>query len=103
MQETLTLPSRDREHERILGIVFDISPSQAAILSCLSRATIVTGDELLEYSNITSQIRVAISRTRTKLKAWGMDIHVKQDVGYYLTPDDKRTIERMVAKFVEGR
>lgn len=100
MQDTITVPVRDREHERILGIVFDISPSQAAIVSCLSRSTTVTGQELLDYGDATSQVRVIISRTRSKLKAYGIDINAKQDVGYWISADDKRTIEKMVAKFL---
>lgn len=100
MEDTLTIPTRDKEHERVLGIVFDISPTQSSVLSCLSRATVVTGKELLDYGDATSHIKVIISRTRSKLRAYGMDIHSKQEVGYWLTPEDKRQIERMVNKFL---
>jgi len=103
MNDTLTIPARDREHERVLGIVFDISPSQSAVLSCLARATLVTGQELMDYVGQTSHIKVVVSRTRTKLKAFGLEINSKQEVGYWLTPEDKKTIEKMANRFLEGK
>lgn len=102
MNESLILPTRDEEHERVLGIVFDISPAQAAVLSCLSRATIVTADQLLEYSGTQPPIKVAVSRTRAKVREKGFDIKSKMSVGYWIEPDDKRGIEELVKKFMEG-
>lgn len=103
MNETLTLPARDMEHERLLGIVFDISPAQAAVLSCLSRATVVSGDELLKYSDTQPPIKVAVSRTRAKVREKGFDIKSKMGVGYWIEPDDKKGIEALVQDFMAGR
>ena len=102
MLDTMTLPARDREHERVLGIVFDISPSQSAVLSCLTRAKLVTGRELRDYTEIQSQIKVAVSRTRAKLIAHGMNINSKPEVGYWIDAEDQKTIERMVQRFLEA-
>jgi|GEM_PF-2893436 len=103
MTETIDLPERDREHERVLGIVFDISPAQASVLSCLSRSVTATADELLTYSGSKSHIKVVVSRVRAKLKEHGLDIKSKMNVGYWIEPDDRKAIEKMVTKFLEGR
>jgi hypothetical protein len=103
MLDTLELPKRDREHERVIGIVFDVSPSQASVISCLSRATLVTGKELLDYGDASSHIKVVISRARTKLRSHGMDIHSKPEVGYWIDADDRRTIDKMVQLFLGGK
>jgi DNA-binding response OmpR family regulator len=103
MNEAITIPARDEEHERVLGIVFDISPAQASVLSCLTRIQVATGDQLLEYSGSKSNIKVVVSRTRTKVKEKGFDIKSKINVGYWIEPDDKKGIEKMVSRFLEGR
>lgn len=103
MTEALTLPEKDQEHERILGMVFDISPAQASVLSCLSRATVATADELLAYAGAKSHIKVVVSRTRAKLQMHGFDIQSKHGVGYWIAPDDKKGIDKMSKAFLEGR
>lgn len=102
MSDTLTLPARDEENERMLGVVFDISPAQASVLSCLTRATIATADELLAFSGSKSHIKVVVSRTRAKLKEKGFDIQSKHGVGYWITAEDKDGIKKLVAQFMEG-
>jgi hypothetical protein len=103
MNNAITLPERDPDHERVLGIVFGISPAQASVLSCLLRIAVATGDELLTYTGSKSHIKVAVSRTRYKLQGKGFDIKSKMGVGYWIEADDKKGIEKLVAKFVEGR
>lgn len=100
MNNAITLAERDREHESILGIVFDISPAQAGVLSCLLRSTVATGDQLLEYTGSKSHIKVVVSRTRFKLQAKGFDIKSKMNVGYWIEADDKKEIEKLVSKFL---
>lgn len=102
MNEAITLPDRDREHERVLGIVFDISPAQASVLSCLSRGIVATKDQLLDYTGAT-HIKVVVSRTRKKLAPHGFDIKSKMDVGYWIETDDRKGIEKMVTRFMEGK
>jgi hypothetical protein len=102
MNEAITLPPRDAEHERILSIVFDISPQQASVLSCLSRAQVVTADELLEYTGAMSHIKVVVSRTRSKVREKGFDIKSRMGAGYWIEPDDKKGIEALVQKFMGG-
>lgn len=102
MNETLAIPIRDHDHERVLGVVFDISPAQASVLSCLCRGTIATGDDLLEYTGAKSNIKVVVSRTRAKLKELGMDIKSKIGVGYWMEASDKDRVAAAVAKFLDG-
>lgn len=102
MNEALSLPERDQEHERVLGVVFDISPAQASVLSCLCRGTIVTGDELLAYTGAKSEIKVVVSRTRAKMRELGMDIHSKINVGYWMDAEDKERVGSHVDKFLKG-
>jgi hypothetical protein len=102
MTDTITIPERDREHERVLGIVFDISPAQASVLSCLCRGTVATADELLAYTGSKSHIKVVVSRVRAKLQLKGFDIKSRMGVGYWIEPDDRKGIEELATKFVEG-
>jgi DNA-binding response OmpR family regulator len=103
MNNAITLPERDREHERVLGIVFNISPAQASVLSCLTRGTVATSEELLAYSGVKSFIKVVVSRTRAKLKEYGFDIKSKMEVGYWIEAEDRKAIEWMVKEFMEGK
>lgn len=100
MQDAITIPPRDTEHERVLGIVFNLSPAQASVLSCLARGTIATGDQLLEYSGVKPPIKVVVSRARAKLKQEGLDIHSRIGVGYWVEPEDKVKIEKAVNQFL---
>lgn len=102
MNETITLPERDVEHERVLSILFDISPAQASVLSCLARAKVVGSDTLLKYTGTKSQIKVVVSRTRQKVQELGLDIKSKMGVGYWIEKDDKDKIEALVRKFMEA-
>lgn len=102
MNEVVEHTSRDREHERVLGIVFDISPAQASVLSCLCQNPLATADELLKHSGSKSHIKVVVSRTRSKLQAHGFDIKSKMGVGYWITAEDKAGIDAMVQKFING-
>lgn len=102
MNSEIKIPERDPEHERVLGIVFNLSPAQAAVLSCLSRGTVVTGDELLAYSNTVTPIKVVVSRVRSKLKKQDMDINSKPNVGYWMESHDRASVQAAVANFLEG-
>jgi len=101
MQDALTIPERDAEHERVLGIVFDLSPAQAKVLSCLVRGTIRTRGELLAYANVKPPIKIVVSRTRAKLRAHGFDIKSRIGFGYWVEQTDRKGIEAEIAKFLE--
>lgn len=100
MQGSPTLPKRDIEHERVLGIVFDLSPAQASVLSALVRGGITTPDELLAYSGVKPPIKVVVSRARTKLRNHGFDIKSRISVGYWMEPEDKEGVADAVTKWV---
>lgn len=102
MTATIALPEKDQEHERILGVIFDLSPAQAATLSCLARVALIDGDRLLEFTGNAPPIKVAVSRTREKLRLHDMDIESKLGVGYWISPEHRAIIEGMVEKFVNG-
>lgn len=102
MNEVISIPDRDPEHERVLGVVFNISPAQARVLSCLCRGTIVSADELLHYTGAKSNIKVVVSRTRAMLKELGMDINSKMGVGYWMDADAKERVADCVSKFLKG-
>jgi len=100
MISKIKLPDRDREHERVLGRIFDISPSQAAVLSCLSRCSIVTAKELKDYTGVKAPIKIAVSRTRSKLEAHGLFIENKPNVGYWISEEDRNCVDFRVKEFM---
>jgi hypothetical protein len=103
MQDTLTIPERDSEHERVLGIVFELSPAQASVLSCLVRGTIATKEQLLTYSGTRPPIKIVVSRARAKLRTHGLDIKSRIGVGYWIEKDDRKGIEKAVREFLEHK
>src|SRR6478735_6868563 len=98
MQGSLALPKKDTEHERVLGIVFDLSPAQASVLSALARGTVATSDELLKFASIKTQLKVVVSRTRAKLRTHGIDINSRIGVGYWIDKEGQDAIELAVRK-----
>ena len=96
----ISLPIKDEEHERVLGIVFDISPAQASVLSCLCRGTIATTAQLIGYTGTKPPIKPVVSRTRKKLRDHKISIHSKANVGYWLEPEDRLRVENMVKNFL---
>jgi hypothetical protein len=103
MEDTITLPDRDREHERLISIVFGVSPAQASVISCLTRSVSANSEQLLAYTNTRSHVKVVVSHARQKLADHGFSIHSKMGVGYWIEAADKRGIEKMLADFVGGK
>lgn len=111
MQDALSIPARDMEHERVLGIVFELSPAQASVLSCLARGTVATTEQLLEYSGTQPPMKVVISRTRAKMrthKAFDnvtkpFDIKNRIGVGYWIEKEHSKLIDKAVKDFLERR
>jgi len=102
MTDTITLPEKDTEHERILAVLFDLSPAQAAALSCLCRMPLVSSEDLLAFTSTAPPIKVAISRTREKLRTHKMDIDSKPGVGYWMAPEHREQIAKMIDGFKHG-
>lgn len=102
----MTLPvkvtERDLEHERLIGVVFNLPPSQACVLSCLLRNTVVSTEELSDYVGNKSHIRIAVSRARLRLEESGFSIHSQNRAGYWLEPSDREGIERSLREFLGG-
>lgn len=100
---TSLLPERDHEHERIVGIVFNIPPQQAAIVSCLARGAVATTDQLWAYLESKTPPKLVMFHARSRLQEEGMDIKSKRSVGYWMEEDTRKKIEKRVTDFVEGR
>lgn len=100
---TRVLPARDREHERVLGQLYNLSPAQAAVLSCLSRSDSgATTDELEKHTDTKPPIKVVVSRVRSKIKEKdaSLDIQSKQRLGYWMLPECRATVAAEVEKFL---
>ena len=102
MNEKAVTPKRDRDHERLLGIVFGLSPAQAGVLSYLSRGTYATSDQLLEYIGAKSNIKVVVSRTRAKVKEYGVEIKSRIRVGYWIEADEREKVQGVVNDYLKG-
>lgn len=102
MPTTNEVPERDESHERILAVAFNLSPSQAAVLSCILRSVAVTTEQLTEYAGTKSHVKIAVSRARSRLKDFGFDIVSKSNVGYWIEPEDKRGIEEKLREYYDA-
>lgn len=101
--ETLLLPERDHEHERVVGIVFNIPPQQAALVSCLSRGAVATTEQLQDYLESKTHPKIVVAHARAKLREDGMDIKSKWGVGYWMEEDTREKIAGRVSDFIERR
>ena len=101
MEVQQTLPDKNSDHERVLSIVFNISPAQAGVLSLLARAPFVTGEQLTDWINAKSEIKTVVSKTRSKLKEHGVEIHSRIGAGYWIDGADRDKIAAKVDEFME--
>lgn len=90
---------RDLEHERVLSVVFNLSPAQSSVLSALTRGSIIPSDDLQKYTETHSAIKVVVSHTRKKLRELGIDIKSRVSVGYWMEPEDKAAVDKMVSEW----
>lgn len=95
------LPSRDIDQERALVMALNLSPGQAAVLSCLMRTVRATSEDLDEYTGF-SHAKVFVSKVRQKLKPNGVTIHSKTDIGYWIDPSGKEILEDIIKPYYEG-
>lgn len=96
MNETIQLPDRDEEHERLLAILFKLSPAQAGVVSCLTRGVTATTDQLQRYVGDKTPIKVAVSRARSKMLDHGIEIMSRMHVGYWIEPEQQARIEALM-------
>lgn len=96
-------PVRDKEHERVIGIIFDIPPQRAAIVSCLARGAVTTTRQLWSYLESKSPPKIAIAHVRKRLREEGLEIKSKPNVGYWMEAPTIAEIERRVNEFMEDR
>jgi len=96
MSEITSLPERDEEHERLLAILFSLSPAQAGVVSCLTRGVTATTSQLQAYVGDKTPIKVAVSRARARMLDHEIDIMSRIHVGYWIEPVHQDKIKRMV-------
>lgn len=101
--ENIMMPARDNEHERVIGIIFDIPPQQAAIVSCLARGAVATTRQLWGYLGSKSPPKIAMSHVRQRLRDEGLEIKSKLNVGYWMEEPTIEEINKRVDAFLEGR
>lgn len=96
-------PDHDVDHERVVGMLFDLPPQQASLVSWLARGAIANSDMITEFLNTKSPPKVIVSHARTKLKEYELDIQSKWGVGYWMEDADRNVVNNSVAKFMETR
>lgn len=103
---TTTLPAEpdhDVDHERIVGIVFDLPPQQAILVSWLARGAIANTKQIAEYLGSKTLPKIIVSHARTKLKEYELDIQSRWGTGYWMNDEDRAVVNASVQKFLEGR
>lgn len=101
--EHIMMPERDNEHERVIGILFDIPPQQAAIVSCLARGAVATTRQLWSYLGSKSPPKIAMAHVRKRLRDDKLEIKSKLGVGYWMEEPTIEEINKRVNTFLEGR
>lgn len=99
----LPLPDRDHEHERVIGIVFDLPPQQAALVSFLARGAVASTQQIQEHLDSRTHPKVIVAHARNRLREEGMDIKTRWGVGYWMEEDTRTAIEARIEKFLRER
>lgn len=99
----LPLPERDQEHERVISIVFDLPPQQAALVSCLARGAVASSEQLKDYLESKTHPKIAVAHVRNRLRKEGMDIKSRWSVGYWMEEDTRAGIEARIREFLDER
>ena len=100
---TISIPERDNEYERVIAIVFNMTPQQAALVSCLSRGAVATAEQLKEYLNTETHPKIVVHHVRAKLNEKGIDIKSKWNAGYWMEEDTINAIKAEVDTFIRSR
>lgn len=100
MSATKQMPERDEEHERLLSIVFDISPAQAAILSLLCRAAPATTEQVKEFADLKSDPKSVIWHLRSKLSAYDVELKSRRAIGYWIERDDREKVQQRTDTYI---
>lgn len=101
--ENISLPERDNDLERIIGIVFDLPPQQAAIVYGLSKGAVATPKQLMDFLGTNTHPKIAINHIRTRFKDEGLSITSRWNVGYWMDEDTRQKIDTRIREFLEGR
>ncbi len=102
-EETVALRDRVRDLESALGQrnealanTFKLTPKLNNLLGLLLALPIVKGDLIQQRLGIASDSKVAKHRLNQALKPYGIKIHSKRLVGYWISDEDKARIKAMI-------
>lgn len=102
--ETLRLRERVRDLEAALGqndntlaVTFRLTPKLSNLLGLLLQLPNVTPEMIQHRLEIASDAKVAMHRLRVHLKSWGVVVHSRRHLGYWLDGDTKERIRALAS------
>jgi len=104
--ESLQLRIRDLEHvlnlrNDNLAIAYKLASTNLKIMGLLLSLPTITPQMMTTRLSITTDAKVAMHRLRTHLKPYGIEIHNKRGLGYWIEDADKAKIREAIKKVGE--
>ncbi len=84
------------QNDRELAPVFDLPPNLCKLLGLLMRVEVVTPEMIELRLNIATDAKVAAFRLRKRMWPFGVIIHSQYGIGYWLTPENKTLVKKIV-------
>lgn len=94
------MPERDHEHERLLTIVFNISPSQAAALSLLCSGQHRSTEEIKEFTGMKSNPKAIIWHMKPKLEEHGIELRSRRGIGYWMERECREKVQDLLVEYI---
>jgi hypothetical protein len=108
MPDTDILKARIRDLELALGqgnanlaVTFRLTPVLNNLMGLLVAMPVVTPEMICQRLGIAPDAKVAVFRLREHIAPWGLTIHSKRNVGYWIDSADKMKIKRLLAGTAE--
>ncbi len=90
----------DQDEITIIAVALRLPLVQARILRLLLSVPVVTHMMLDERLGLSIEnARVAIHRIKIRLSQYGMPINSQYSVGYFLTPEDRERLHKIIDQF----
>lgn len=80
----------------VMAQTFKLPPKLLKLMALLVATPVVTADMIHRNLDIATDAKVAVHRLRTHLEPWGIEVHSRRYVGYWLSDETKDKISALI-------
>lgn len=86
------------QNDGVLAATFRLPPQLSNLLGLLLALPSVDSDTVHQRLEVSYDAKVAKHRLKKALEPWGIEIHGKRGIGYWLSDEDKAKIKGLIRK-----